>query len=433
MDKADRHENIFMRTALSCGSFTSAYSVAILPFFALYCAIHAHIAVTACIVLACLIPFAVMPLVYAAMHRFSPLLFGRYHLFLPISAFSAAFCFVLMFSSLDGTPSEQCLIFFGSVLFASAIACYRYSSFSVRVRLDGSDFGMSVEGKALAALGAASALACIGGFYAYDPSTMFINTAYVLAALCSIWAIAQYLTTFYSVPKFSGSRKMTVKQAFRSVYYGLDKMTFFAAVCAMGACTTVIALSAYFCIIWGMPAYAPLVAATAAVCGYAIAAAGLCRMNNNAVVAAVAFGLSVIAIVVFIIVSAVKVSAPAAVAFDTTACFFAGGGLAAAVAVKRRRFVAVKPRNTVGTAFILSGLADYGGCAIATAVCAAAIGSVTYDVMPTKLVSIVSYALAAAIAVVGFALTLVGAKREPGEETLPKDELGAQDDGAHGV
>ena len=422
MDKSDRRNNIFMSAALACGSFTSAYSVTVLPFFAVYCASRASVAVMACLVIACVVPFCLMPLVYVALHRFSPLLFGRYHLAMPLSAFLSALFFVLMFSATDGSPLSQCMIIFGAVLFSSALVCYRYCSFSVRVRLDGSDFGVPPAGKILAAFGAVAALACLFGFYRYDPETVFANTAYVLGALGCIFAIVQYLTTFYSVPKFSGSRKITVKQAFRAVYGALDKKLFFGAACAVGACFTALGLSAYACSALGLSPEISIYAAAAAACGYAACVAAFSRVSGSTVASAVAFASSMLSVGALIAAMTVRMSGAAAAGAVSSACALCGVGLAAAVNVKRKRFVAVKPDNTVGTAFILTGLADLGGLAVTTAIAAVCVSIVTRAGVRATDALVPAFAVAAALAVIGFALLLGGSRKDySAPSTLPRD------------
>lgn len=421
MDKSDRRKNILMSTALACGSFTSAYSVAVLPFFAVYCASRASVAVMACLIIACVVPFCLMPLVYVALHRFSPLLFGRYHLALPLSALLSALFFVLMYSATDGSPLSSSMIFFGAVLFSSALACYRYCSFSVRVR-QGAEFGVPLAGKILAAFGAVAALACLFGFYRYDPETAFANTAYVLGALGCIFAMIQYLTTFYSVPKFSGSRKITVKQAFRAVYGGIDKKLFFGAVCAVGACFTSLGLSAYVCSSLGLSPEISICAAAAAACGYAAGAAACFKIRRSSIASAIAFVLSATAVGALMVAVIVQMPSSAAAGVISAACALCGGGLAAAVRAKSVRFVAVKPDNTVGTAFILTKLADLGGLAVTTAIAATCVSIVTRAGVMASDALVSAFAVAAALAVVGFALLLVGARNDGlAAETLPKE------------
>ena len=93
MEKTDKYEGIIQSILNPADAFVSAQEFMLVLMFLPYCAEHGKL-VTAFMPLAMLAPIAFMPLVYSLLHRFDTLLFGRYHLVMPLSAFLSAPFFV---------------------------------------------------------------------------------------------------------------------------------------------------------------------------------------------------------------------------------------------------------------------------------------------------------------------------------------------------
>ncbi len=164
MEKTDKYEGIIQSILNPADAFVSAQEFMLVLMFLPYCAEHGKL-VTAFMPLSMLAPITFMPLVYSVLHRFDTLLFGRYHLVMPLSAFLSAPFFVLTFSARGAGASAACAIFFGLFFFVLFSLVYKYCAFSVRVRL----YGGGVKSPSLAYMcfftaGAAAAVACLFGF-----------------------------------------------------------------------------------------------------------------------------------------------------------------------------------------------------------------------------------------------------------------------------
>lgn len=366
MAKSGRHKEQLRKAMLSCDSFTTGYSVMLLLFFVPYCASFGGTVVLACMPIVCLVPFVVMPFVYTAVHRFNPLLFGRYHLVMPVSAALAALFFAAAFSVAEQNAAGACMIFFGALIFAVALISYRYCAFSVRARLIGDGVEKrSVASACLSVAGAAAATATTLCFNAADPAGFYADSAFALAAMNMITATVQYLASFYDIPRLGGKRSRSIKSAFRMLYSGLDKRRYFAALCAPAGFAAAAALSVFF----AMTALDSFVAPVAAlVSAFAVTAVALRSFRSPRFVFDIGRGCVVAAAAVF--GACVALDGTAAFACAIVASVALGFGGAAAWRGSTVELLYVKRRVTSGTVCLLTELTAYAAAAVALAVAA---------------------------------------------------------------
>ena len=202
MDIQGRYESKVQKIGLSCDAFSTGCLVMCLLLFVPYVANNGGVTVMWFIPIACLMPFALMPLVYLGIHKFDTLLFGRYHFVMPVSAFLASPFFVMAWSARGVGASQACLVFFGMLVFAVTVMVYRYCAFSVRSRLTGTNIvDKAPYYELICAIGCVAAVVTFAGFMYYDGETAFVNTAYVMAGVSVLIANAQYLHTFYGIPR----------------------------------------------------------------------------------------------------------------------------------------------------------------------------------------------------------------------------------------
>ncbi|MDE7107128.1 MAG: hypothetical protein K2O39_02275, partial [Clostridiales bacterium] len=247
MDIKGKYESKVQKIGLSCDAFSTGCVIMCLLFLVPYVASNGGTLVMWFLPLACIVPFAVMPLVYMGIHKYDTLLFGRYHFVMPLSAFLAAPFFVMAWSASGVGSQQSCLVFFGILIFVMAIMIYRYCAFSVRARLG----GVSIVDKypvyeIVCAVGCVAAAVAFALFLRYDPETVYVNTAYVLGGITVLLALAQYLITFYGIPRLGGRRVESVKSVFNSFFGGLDVKMYLSALFFEAAFAIVAALLVYF-------------------------------------------------------------------------------------------------------------------------------------------------------------------------------------------
>lgn len=402
-----KYENRVQRIILSCDMFTTGYSVMLLLFLLPYVVTADQVIAAGFLPLACLIPLAVMPLVYTAVHRFDLLLFGRYHLFMPLSAFLSAVFFVLFFGA-DAGAGGACLVFFCSVVQILTSIVYRYCSFSVRARLVGdSVYKPSIASCAFALFGAAAAVGVVYGFYAYDPETALLNGAYVLASVCVILALVQYLTSFYNIPKLGGRRVQSVKSVFRTFFGGLKKRTYFSSLFYVAAFATLAVIETLLCYTSEVSSPSTLALTVAAVtCAVFFVIGFVCAefMKRRTWLPSVINLVCVLAASALFMASALAgMQENLITACTVIAAALIGGGGAVALRQMRLRFLTIKSRVTSGTVFVLYELTLHAAVAIAVAVgvASAAVLTLMHDAYAF------TYAAAAAVvfAIVGFAVS----------------------------
>lgn len=362
---------------MSCDSFTTAYSCMLLLFFLQYASEFCHIAALAVLPLVCLLPLVVTPVMYAFIHRKPTLLFGRYHLVMPLSAFLAAVMFAVMWGAVAPNAAGSCAVVLGALFFAVALPLYRYCAFSVRVRMgDGGFSNNSLVSGALSLFGGAACVLSYYGFSFYDPATAFSNTAFVLAAVGVILALFQYLTTFYGIPKLGGRRTVTVRGTFHTLFSGLNKRVFFGVLLFDAAFVAATAHIVYFsAVLCG--GNAPIAAAGAFVVGFGLGSAIFDKfaVHTHARLYNVIFPCLAAASVAVVV--AVSVGVSATVAFVISVVGAAGIGVAGGAAIRQNKLklVSVKPNITSGIVFILSELmlSVSGGIAVLLGVVAVAV------------------------------------------------------------
>lgn len=423
-----KYEDAIQKIMMSCDSFTTGYTAMLLLFFVPYAVQYCGVITAAFLPLVCLLPFAVMPVLYSAVHRADTLLFGRYHLIMPLSAFVAALFFVLIWSS-DSASSAAgaCLIFFGALVFVIAATLYRYCSFSVRARLAGENI-VKPHGAAFcfSAAGAAVAVAAVTGFRYYDETTMFLNAAYVIGAACIILAFSQYLCTYFGIPRLGGRRVQTVKSSFRMLYAGLNKRAYFSALFFEAAFITLAALIVYFGYALGIAVYVPIASASALVVGFALTAYACAKKVKHR---SKLLSVSVL-LCLFFASAALTVEAVLDLPPDgASACLIGsaaliGAGGAAAERQMRLGFLTVKPRATSGIVFILIELTRLAATAVALA--AVIISCAVYAHGGSLYAFPYGFCAAAAFSAVGF----ISARKRPiKSDALPElsYELGADE------
>ncbi len=354
---------------LSCDNFTTAYIVALLLFSAPYIVERCGVLALAFMPLALLLPFAVMPVFYSLIHRFSPLMFGRYHLVMPVTGMASALFYVMLWSSDGVGASGACLAFFGMLAFIEALLVYKYCSFSVRTRLGGEGVDKtSIPSIGFALLGAAAALSTQYGFYFYDKATMYLNAAYIVGAATVILSLVQYFATYTEIPRLGGRRVQSIKSVFKTFYVGLNRRTYLSSMFYMTAFVTVAALGAYFAYAGGgsrlsVSVTCAFIAAYAAV--FAVTSVKLKRRSVGLSVAvtvilalsSIAFGLAML-----------DLGAEARTALCVIGAALVGGGGALCFRQMRMRFVSIKSRATVGTVYLLIELTVCAAAAIALVV-----------------------------------------------------------------
>lgn len=356
MELKGKHKDRLQKTILSCDSFaTGGYAFALL-FFVIYAARHCNIYAVAFLPLACLLPFALLPVFYTVIHRFSPLLFGRYHLIMPISAFTAAIFYVLMWSSADASsPSDACSLYFGTLFFVLSASLYGYCAFSVRARLSGDNISApSAYSLCFFTVGAFAAIASAVGFYSYDKATAYINTAYVIGAVCMLFALVHYLTTYYGIPRLGGKRSVTVGGAFRTFYGGINKRTYFSSLLFQAAYLTAAAFAVYI----GFSRVSVRISFGAALAFAAVYAvvAFLCasRVKRRSKILSVLILLCLLfSATALILTVALKLSYTYSAATVVCAAALAGAGGALTMRQMRLRFITVKSRITSGIVYVL--------------------------------------------------------------------------------
>lgn len=410
MAKANRHKEQLRRLTLSCDSFTTGYTVMLMLFFVPYCARFGGAVVLACMPLVCLVPFAVMPLVYTAVHRFNPLLFGRYHLVMPVSAALAALFFAAAFSSAEANASGACMIFFGALIFAVTLITYRYCAFSVRARLIGDGVERrSVFSACLSVAGAAAAAATALCFNAVDPDGFYADSAFALAAMNLILATVQYLVSFYDIPRLGGKRSRSVKNAFRMLYAGLNKRRYFAALCAPAG----FAAAAMLCALYAMTALTSFVAPVAAlVSAFAVTSAAFRAFRSPRILFDI--GRCCVAVAAAALGASVALDGVAAFSCVTAAAVVLGAGGALAWRGSTVELLYVKRRVTSGTVCLLTELTAYAAAAVALAAAAAVYLLLKY--VGGADMFAYGFAAAGALAVVSVVLANIRNKRSGGND-----------------
>lgn len=370
MDIKSKHESRLQKAALSCDSFTTGYFVLFALFIVPHIATGSGRIILWFLPLACLVPFAVMPLVYFAVHKRDALLFGRYHLVMPLSTFLSALFFVLIWQD-DGMGV---CAFFGTLVFAISIAVYRYCAYSVRARLSGDNIiSVSPYAQVFSAAGALGAIGTLCGFMYYDMSTAYINTAYVLSGVSILLSMMQYLITYYYIPQLGGRRNQSVKNMFGTFFIGLDKHIYFRSLLFGAAFMCLTALTVFFAFLHGMHIYyAAIVAAVEAGC-YCAARSVFARVlaHRHKSLPAVTFAGIAAASVLLAAATLSDVSSGAAMVLASAASGITGIVGALGVRQAELGFICIKPRITSGTVFILLELTGLAATAIALTVSAA--------------------------------------------------------------
>lgn len=373
MDIKGKYESKLQKTALSCDAFTTGYFVMFLLFFVPYVAMAGDAVVVWFLPIACLIPFAVAPLFYMIVHRMDILLFGRYHLIMPLSAFISALFFVLMFSALKISAAGSCLIFFGLTVFATFIAVYKYCSFSVRTRLDGEGFASSpLLYFCFSVCGGVAALASFVGFWFGGSESAFLDAAYVMGGLNTVAALVQYLTSYYDIPRLSGKRVLSIKSVFRAFYTGINKRVYFSTLLFISAFAVISTLIVYFGLLVVFDVFATAGIAAVLLACYAVASI-LCKYfikYRSIMLSAFNFVCFTIAVIFLVAVAASGLNGAGAAALVYIAAAFCGVGGAATARQTVLRFIAVKPRATSGVIYLLTELTVFAAAAIALTVAA---------------------------------------------------------------
>lgn len=417
MNKKDKYQGRMQKTILSCDGFTTAYFVMIMLGFIVYaerCSQEISSAFTA---VACLLPFVLMPVFYSVIHRYSPLIFGRYHLIMPVSAMVAAVFFVLMFDATGGGAGDACKIFFGATVFSTSVLLYRYCSFSVRARLSRDSIAKpSIQSMCFSAVGAACAVGAFCGFYAYDRDTAFVNTAYVLGAVCVILALIQYFATFSEIPRLGGKRIQSVKSVFRAFYGGLNKRTYFSALLFECAFIVSAALLPIFSMSLGLPDHIAAVVAAVFVAAFggALLFCSLKIKRRSKLLSVTVTLCLVVSATLCILADVLKFGGTLGACILAASAVLTAIGGAVAMRQTRLRFLTVKKTVTSGTVFILLELTVY-----AAAACAVAVATVVVAVSATTGVNALIYGFAAA-AMFAVAALIAASKKSVRSEVIPE-------------
>lgn len=373
MDIKGKYESKLQKTALSCDAFTTGYFIMFLLFFVPYVAMAGDAVVVWFLPIACLIPFAVAPLFYMLVHRMDILLFGRYHLVMPLSAFISALFFVLMFAALKVSAAGSCLIFFGLAVFATFIAVYKYCAFSVRTRLDGAGFAdFSLLYFGFSVFGGALAIAAFVGFWFGGSESAFLDTAYVMAGLNTVAALVQYLTSYYDIPRLSGKRVLSIKSVFRTFYYGINKRVYFSTLLFISAFAVICSLIVYFGLFVLSSVYVTAGIAVVIFVCYTVSTV-LCKLfikYRSIAISAFNFVCFVLAAILLVAVAASHLRGAGAAVLVLIAAAFSGVGGATTARQTVLRFVSVKPGATSGVVYLLTVLTAFAAVAIALSIAA---------------------------------------------------------------
>ncbi len=402
MDISGKYESGLQKFILSCDSFTAAYSVMLLMFYAPHVFMSDQLVASAFLPLCCLLPFALMPIIYAAVHRFNPLLFGRYHLVMPLSAIIAALFFVLFWSAGEGA-SDACLMIFGGAIFCVASVTYRYCSFSVRVRLIGDSITKpSAMSRGFAAFGVAAALITVYFFYGYDPQKVLLNAAYIIGALGIILALAQYLGSFCNIPKLGGKRIQSIKSVFETFYRDINRRTYTSSLLFLAAYIAVAMLAVWYCVAAIEVAVMPIVAAALLAGSYFIVSL-ICNVfvkRRSKALSIVNITCLAVSCLLLIFIEPLSLTGGGGVACAVIACLSAGCGSAVALRQTRIRLLTIKPRVTSGTVYLLLELTVYAAAAIAVAVMA--IIGISYVKTGNAVCFVYGFAIAVALGIAAF-------------------------------
>ncbi|MDE6029240.1 MAG: hypothetical protein K2F90_02830 [Clostridiales bacterium] len=368
MDIKGKYESKVQKIGLSCDAFSTGCVVLCLLFLEPYVASNGGTLVTWFLPLACIVPFALMPLVYMGIHKYDTLLFGRYHFVMPLSAFIAAPFFVMAWSARGVGPSQSCLVFFGMLIFVMAIMIYRYCAFSVRARLG----GVSIVDKypvyeIVSAVGCVVAAVAFALFLRYDPDAVYVNVAYVMGGVTVVLALVQYLITFYGIPRLGGRRVESVKSVFNSFFGGLDVKTYLSALFFEAAFAVVVGLLVYFGFVLEIGLSGVIAVAATVIAVYGVAAYFCARYITRR-----SMKLSIINIVCVILpcgiltlLAALDKRGDGVLAGIIIAAIILSVGGAVAVRQTKLRLLTVKPRVTSGSVFILFDLTMCAAAALA--------------------------------------------------------------------
>ena len=398
-----KHKDRLLRAVLSSERFTAGYTAMILLFFVPYAARYCNIAVLWTLPAVCLIPFVLMPIFYSVIHRADTLLFGRYHLIMPLSAFISALFFVFIFASESSSSAGGAIsVFFGVTVFCVFVPLYRYCAFSVRARVLGGSARQGLASAVFAVLGGATAIGAVSGFLFYDAQTAYLNAAYVLAACNVILALMQYLATSDEIPRLGGKRVQSVKSVFRAFYTGLDKRTYFSSLFFTAAFVTLAALCVYFSAMTGV-AYASAITAVAVGAFYFVAAV-VCsrRVKRRSRVLSIVISLCLFASAV-LAGAIVPAGLDGYAAFACVLCSAAFAGVGGAVTKRQTwlRFATIKTRVTSGTVYVLCELMNLA--ALALALVAALLVVTLYPITGSPYVFAGGFGTAVVFAVAAFA------------------------------
>lgn len=405
MDIKGKYESKVQKIGLSCDAFSTGCVILCLLFFAPYVSSNGGTLVMWFLPLACVVPFAIMPLVYMGIHKYDTLLFGRYHFVMPISAFIAAPFFVMAWSANGVGGSQSCLVFFGVLIFVMAFMIYRYCAFSVRARLG----GVSIVDKypvyeIVCAVGCVAAAVAFALFLRYDPQTVYINTAYVMGGVTVVLAIVQYLITFYGIPRLGGRRVESVKSVFNSFFGGLDVKMYLSALFFEAAFAVVTALIVYFGFALDVGLSGIIAVAATVIAVYGVSAYFCARSITRR-----SMKLSIINIVCVILpcgilalLAALDKRGDGVLAGLIIAAVILSVGGAVAVRQTKLRLLTVKPRVTSGSVFILF---DLTMCAVgALAFVATAIVANVFESTLSVTAFIYGFAIAVVLAAVAMIL-----------------------------
>lgn len=416
MDTKGKYESIFQKTALSSDAFTTGYFVLCLLFFVPYAARYGGTLVIWFLPAACLLPFALMPLFYAFIHRADALLFGRYHFAMPVSAFLCALFFVMTCGAKQPSASSACLVFFGSLAFIISVMIYRYCAFSVRTRLLGESVVSATPIYELfCAFGGAVAVVAFIGFVRSDASGAFLNTAYFLGAIGVALALVQYLTSYYGIPKLGGKRIIPIKKAYATFFCGLERRTYLSSLFFQSALAATAALSIFYSLTFGFALDDVLIIACACVAAYAVTAYLCARAVNrrSLLLSVINFFAIAIAAITVTVCAAVQPKTGVVFALMVSVAIIVGVGGAVAVRQTKLRFLTIKQKVTSGTVFILSELAMLASASIASALSAAVVTALECTRSTTAFV----YGFAAALALGAAAIALAGKRSVRAEQS----------------
>lgn len=403
MDKKSKYEGKLQRIAQSCDAFTTGYFAVSLLFAVWYAYAYGGVIVLGLLPIACLVPFAVMPLVYLLVHRVDMLLFGRYHLVMPLSAFVAALFFVILYSSTTPDAGGACAVFFGTLVFVPCVITYRYCAFSVRARIAGDDIAtMSPYAISFSMLGAIGALAAFFGFWRYDPASAFLNTAYVLGGACILLALIGYLATYYGIPRLSGRRLLSVKTVFRMFYVGLNKRIYFSSLLFLAAFATSVMTDMLYVFGSGLSYWEVFAIAVVFVVSFAVTACvcGIKANRRSLVLSIVSLAcLSIGAIIPLAFAAAGAGGVVYAAAVSVALC---GVGGAVSVRQAKLRLITVKPHITSGVSILLFELTMFAAVAVAFAI--SAVTAALFENMLASQAFICGYAVCVVLLAAAFGL-----------------------------